>query len=394
MSMEIHLKESNVKLNDTYRSIWHRYNNKIWKMKYGGSILKRHMMHFPAFIWEKINCALQMTASVCLRHTKQVVGVAMIFIVSCFVVGFTNAQKKVDIYIDGACEKTVYAASFNSVEDVLRKSKVEIDYNDFVSPSLDSKLESSTAVYIFKPTDMTVQYENNTYNVSTPLNGEMAVRQAGLYMSDGDLMDIDYETNTIQVTTLDIVEEVQYIDLSFETETVKNDNEYTDYEEVVQEGKAGRALATVVTTYQNGEVVSKEELISELIEAPQNKVVEVGTKKRPVVSTYSGEAIYASSYVASMTAYCPCSICCGAYSSGYTANGARATQYVTVAAPSHIPFGTRVYIPALSHYPNGGYFTVQDRGGAIQGNRIDVYFDSHSEALRFGRKSLQIYILE
>ena len=41
-----------------------------------------------------------------------------------------------------------------------------------------------------------------------------------------------------------------------------------------------------------------------------------------------------------------------------------------------------------------GIYTVEDRGGAITGNKIDVFFNSHSEALKFGRRNLRIKVVE
>ena len=52
-----------------------------------------------------------------------------------------------------------------------------------------------------------------------------------------------------------------------------------------------------------------------------------------------------------------------------------------------IPFGTKIYIDGV------GERIVQDRGGAIKGNRIDLYFDSHQEALNFGRQTKEVTIL-
>lgn len=85
-----------------------------------------------------------------------------------------------------------------------------------------------------------------------------------------------------------------------------------------------------------------------------------------------------------ITAYCGCSKCCGK-SDCITASGTKATQGRTVAAPKTLPFGTKLNI-------GGKIYTVEDRGGAIKGNRIDVYFNSHSEALKFGVKYLDVYI--
>lgn len=85
------------------------------------------------------------------------------------------------------------------------------------------------------------------------------------------------------------------------------------------------------------------------------------------------------------TAYCPCERCCGK-SDGITATGTQATAGRTIAVdPSFIPYGTNVII-------NGNTYVAEDCGGAIKGNRIDVYFDTHAEALQFGRQTVTAYI--
>lgn len=53
-----------------------------------------------------------------------------------------------------------------------------------------------------------------------------------------------------------------------------------------------------------------------------------------------------------------------------------------------LPLGTVVYIDGL------GERVVQDRGGAIKGNAVDVYFEDHDEALVFGRQTVRLYIVE
>jgi 3D (Asp-Asp-Asp) domain-containing protein len=90
------------------------------------------------------------------------------------------------------------------------------------------------------------------------------------------------------------------------------------------------------------------------------------------------------SYV--ITAYCACVQCCGK-TDGITASGVEAVDGVTVAMDKSIPFGTKIYIDGV------GERIVQDRGGAIKGNRIDLYFESHQEALNFGRQTKRVTIL-
>ena len=77
--------------------------------------------------------------------------------------------------------------------------------------------------------------------------------------------------------------------------------------------------------------------------------------------------------------------CCGK-TNGITASGAKATANHTIAAPSTFAFGTKVVI-------NGITYTVEDRGGAIQGNRIDIYMNSHQEALQWGVRYVDVEVL-
>lgn len=88
-----------------------------------------------------------------------------------------------------------------------------------------------------------------------------------------------------------------------------------------------------------------------------------------------------------ITAYCPCVKCCGK-NDGITASGEKAIEGITIATDSSIPFGTKIYINGV------GERIVQDRGGAIKNNRIDLYFDSHQEALNFGRQTKEVTIMK
>ena len=91
------------------------------------------------------------------------------------------------------------------------------------------------------------------------------------------------------------------------------------------------------------------------------------------------------------TAYCPCVICCGK-TDGITASGLKATQWHTVAAGNDYPFGTRIYIPEFKDMPNGGWFVVEDRGGAVSNNRLDVFFNTHQEAINYGVMEVTAYV--
>lgn len=87
-----------------------------------------------------------------------------------------------------------------------------------------------------------------------------------------------------------------------------------------------------------------------------------------------------------ITAYCPCKKCCGK-TDKITASGVKAVQGITVAMDKSIPFGTKIYIDGV------GERIVQDRGGAIKKGRIDIFFDTHEQALEWGRQTKKVTIL-
>lgn len=87
---------------------------------------------------------------------------------------------------------------------------------------------------------------------------------------------------------------------------------------------------------------------------------------------------------ARITYYCPLSCCCGAFASGNTASGTRATAGRTVAS-GDLPFGTRLMI-------NGHEYVVEDRGVGAQ--QIDIFVDTHAEALQRGLHYSDVWIIE
>lgn len=91
-----------------------------------------------------------------------------------------------------------------------------------------------------------------------------------------------------------------------------------------------------------------------------------------------------------VTGYCPCSRCCGEYSDGVTASGHKIRSGdAFVAAEARYPFGSEMIIPG---YNNSEPVKVLDRGGAICGGRLDVFFASHQEALRWGVRYLDVQV--
>lgn len=133
--------------------------------------------------------------------------------------------------------------------------------------------------------------------------------------------------------------------------------------------KEGKSL--LQAEYERGYVDALEGQLEYMLEIYEDRVPE------------EPELVSIGTYTA--TAYCPCVKCCGK-SDGITATGTKATAGRTIAADiSKLPYGTEVYI-------DGHKYIVEDKGGAIKGNRIDIYFDTHAEALQYGKKQVELFI--
>ena len=112
--------------------------------------------------------------------------------------------------------------------------------------------------------------------------------------------------------------------------------------------------------------------------------------------------------VMEVTAYCACKKCCewkrkwGCFllppvfatgpnkgkrkAVGVTADGSKAKKGTIAADTRRYPFGTIMYVPGY------GWGVVHDRGRAIKGNHIDVFFSSHNKALKWGRQRLKVKV--
>ena len=148
---------------------------------------------------------------------------------------------------------------------------------------------------------------------------------------------------------------------------------------------------TYKTKYQNDEQIEKIVLSEEIIKEPIDRIVQVQknivtTSRAGYERTQTTGNKVGETRIFKVTAYCSCAKCCGK-TNGITASGTKATAGRTVATSSQFSFGTQLDI--------GGYtYTVEDRGGAIKGNRIDVYMNSHAEALAWGVRYLPVTVVE
>jgi 3D (Asp-Asp-Asp) domain-containing protein len=131
-------------------------------------------------------------------------------------------------------------------------------------------------------------------------------------------------------------------------------------------------------------IITNTEHTDNKVHTIPDKVYAKGKPKRFKRKTLKTNYEYLGEYT--LTAYCSCARCCGKWSSGKTASGVKAKSNHTIAVDKKvIPLGSKVVI-------NGIEYTAEDTGGGVKGKHIDIFFDSHSDALDFGRQKAKVYI--
>lgn len=117
----------------------------------------------------------------------------------------------------------------------------------------------------------------------------------------------------------------------------------------------------------------------------ETQISPVVVETEEVVSRSSVEREIVSLGMFNISYYCKCEICTGK-ADGITATGTVVEEGRTIAVdPDVIPLGTQVFI-------DGILYVAEDVGGAIQGNAIDIYVESHDYALQMGRHQTEVFI--
>ncbi len=311
-----------------------------------------------------------------LDFLKRILFVTIIFIFFIIfgVFATKNESKNVIIVFPEGFEYSVVTKN-NKVSDILAETHTIIMPDEKVYPDENSNIDMSKKIIISKcSTNTIVSEEAIDVTVDEILGSYVPVTEKIITVQE----EIPFETITKDVST--------------------SDSEKQDV--ILQKGKNGIKEVKYRVRYRAGNEIERTILTEVILEEPREEIIQISSK---VATRFGrGRSAIDSSEISNITptlvtmnasAYCSCAKCTGK-TNGITSSGARASAWHTVAAGSMYPIGTKMYIPALANSVNDGWFVVEDRGGAISNNKIDIYMNSHQEAINFGRKNLEVYVYQ
>lgn len=174
--------------------------------------------------------------------------------------------------------------------------------------------------------------------------------------------------------------------VEFETVT-KYDPRHRGGNEILQKGEPGEKECKLRVYYKDGAQSTVEVLDVKITKQPKDQIVV--SSQRQELASRGGYGHRGGRVMRMMaTAYDPGPRSCGPRCTGRTANGMKAQKGVVAVDPRVIPLGTKLYVEGY------GYCIAADTGGAIKGNKIDLCFNTYGEAIRFGRRWVNVEILK
>lgn len=347
--------------------------------------------------------------------TAYAILMAVIVVISgVFMIGACN----VIIIKDG--DSSVRLSSYRSEPaDLLKIAGISLGSDDEICVSNDGNRKIIEILRAF-PVKISIGDNTVTVNLTCGTVSD-AIQKAGISISNDDLVNYDLddfvtENMNIEMTRISYVYDTCVETIPFENSVSYSSKIKEGSSSIVTNGIPGEKLVTYYTKLVNGvkqESTVVEETITKQV-VNEKRIIGTGktssaeTKKTAVKTSASVSCVsrlvpdspipldannrpvkYSKILTGNATAY---------YNSNnsYCATGVWPTPGYIAVNPKVIPYGTKLYIVSADGRYNYGYAIAADTGGFASGSKTiaDLFFDTKSECINFGRRSIEIYVLE
>ncbi|RBW67629.1 G5 and 3D domain-containing protein [Bacillus taeanensis] len=280
-----------------------------------------------------------------------------------------------------------------TVGEFLKANGIEVKEHDQINPALNTKITENMQVNYKSAFEVPLAVGNEKEKVwTTSTTVADLLKQHDVTLNELDRVEpglaeeVTRETN-INVIRVEKVTDVVEEEVDYATVTKKDSSLTKGKQKVVEAGEKGRIEKKYEVVLENGKEVSRKLLEETTVKESSDRIVAVGTKPVQTVSRGNSGTVKNEFYVTSTAYTASCAGCSGVTATGVNLKANPGAKVIAV-DPSVIPLGTKVYVEGY------GYAIAADTGGAIKGNKIDVFFASKSQAYAWGRKAVRIKILQ
>lgn len=308
-----------------------------------------------------------------------------------------EASKPVQLTVND--EKRTIRTTAKTVEEFIKEQRIELTEHDKMNASLHTKISDNLKLNIDKAIQITLNVgdkEQQVWSTSTTVADflkEQKVQVNELDKVEPQIHQTLSANDVVIVTRVEKVTDVVEEPVAFSVVTKNDGNISKGKQEVIEPGAEGTVAKHFEVIMENGKEVSRKLIKEETKKESQDRVVAIGSKADPKPVSNKAETVSRSNdsvakefYVTSTAYTAYCNGCSGKTATGVNLRENPNAKVIAV-DPSIIPLGSKVYVEGY------GYAVASDTGGAIKGNKIDVFFSDKGAAYRWGRKQVKIKVL-
>ena len=311
--------------------------------------------------------------------TFKLVLVALVFVLATG--GYAVAHKEVTV-VDGS-RRMVVSTFASNVEQLLNQNEILLGPHDTVDPGRDAPLKEGGTVQVLRGFAVTVFADGGNKTITTSKKSVKDILQeAEVSVNKQDIVQPELETvvegeTEIRIQRVSFKEVVEETKIPYETVRKSDSSLNKGTQRVTQEGKNGIEKSTYRVKYVDGNLTDSKRLDRVVIKEPQTQVIAEGMLQ--LASRGGRTFTFDRALWVEATAY--------TYTGRNTYTGTKPGPGTIAVDPRVIPLGTRLYVEGY------GYGVARDIGGAIKGNRVDVFLQSEAAASRWGRRMVNVYVV-
>ncbi len=311
-----------------------------------------------------------------------------------------STVKKVILDLNG--ERKTVSFSGKTVGELLLNEGVTVSEGQIVVPAAETEVTPYMVVTVRSAKPVSVKADGKTRKVMLAYGNVVdSLKLAGIPLSSEDILSVERSAK---------IEDIDSLKIQRVTYTQKTETEKIPFEKVTQnsdevepgetklgtEGKDGEKEIVKKIKLVDGKVASETVVSEKITKEPVDEVTLVGTKgvgANGGVGTFvdsNGVTVaYKEVFTGSGTAYT-------APAGALTATGVPAYNGGVAIDPNLIPYGSKLYVESTDGSIVYGYCTAVDTGGFCDDGSaiIDVFYDTYDECVNWGRRDVNVYVIE
>ncbi len=306
-----------------------------------------------------------------------------------------------------------YVGYGETLGNILENNEVILNEGDVLNVNVAAPIFDGMNVFIKRAFGVGIEYDGNAITLSIA-EGTVAdaLKAAGITLGEHDIVTPSLDTELDDYTHIEIQRVtfgtlVETEEIEFSTKRVEDSSLTVGNNKVTTEGVNGEMSVTYNAKYIDGVLVEKTVVSEEVIKAPVDEVISVGTKKVNTLSAYKNTTApiselevpadleldengipvrYKSKVSAKATAYT---------GDPATASGRTPMPGHIAVDPNEYPYGTELYIVSADGSYVYGYCIAADTGGFVEmGNTdVDLYLNNEDMCYNWGNRDIIIYVL-